>query len=181
MVVTPSAGSSHSVTRSSGFIAGVSVGGVVGLCLLLMGLYFWRKRGQSQQYDTAASGNGDTGNVEPSSNAAPYGMTATPQPNPYSQPFPLNQPHSDVGGPADSLVPDQHRGYSSPQPNLQYSPALNPYNVSQAAATTGLGFGGHERPPNRSPAPSYRTEDPAVQGQTPRSRRPLDGRDPEMQ
>ena len=173
----PTAAPSSSITHSTGFKAGVSVGGAAGLFLLLLALFFWRRKRRSRPDQPAQSGHEGSGNYE-LSNGAYYGSTQVPALNPYTQPFPLSQPPNDERGPADSrsrsnfaLVPDHDQEHSRPQPNLQHAPALNPYTV-YTATTMGAAFGDQDHGRIVSPPPSYMTEDPATRTQTPRSRRP---------
>lgn len=157
---TPSAAPSPSVTSTTGFKAGFSVGVVVTLAILLLALYCWRRHRRRRQPGPTISGNASFSTVAP----IPTGLADPPNPNPYDR-----RVQSD---PSLSIQPDHDTGDHNSQPNLRLAPALNPY--SRPASAAALSNQAHLQ--SSSPAPSYRTEDPERQGRGSRSRLSLIGR-----
>ena len=180
--VTPTVVPFPGITHSVKFKAGVSAGAAA-LLLLLLALFCWRKRRRTHQHEPAKSRYEDPSNTE-LVNTVHYGLTKPPDPNPYAQRFPSSQLPNDGRGPVDSrsrsnfsLVPDNDREPHRRQPNLQHAPALNPYNFSPPAAAAEAALGDQRHWQDRSPAPSYMTEDPALRVQTSRSRQHLGQRE----
>ena len=184
---TSTAAPDLSVTDRRGFKVGVSIGAVAFLVLLLLTILWCRKRRRSQPYESGGTGNRNPSIVEPSYTPY-YGATTPPDPNPYTQSFPLIQLLDDERGPVERrwrssspLVPDNHPGSRRPRVDLQHAPPLNPYSVPSPAAAASATYCDQGDWRNGTPAPSYTTESPAVRIQTPRSRLPTPWREPGIQ
>ena len=150
---TPTAAPDPSVTNSRGFKVGVAIGAVALFVLLLLAILWRRKRRRSQTYEPGGTGNENPSIIEPS-NTPYYGATSPPDPNPYTQSFPLIQPLDDERGPVERrwrssspLVPDNHPGPRRPRVDLQHAPPLNPYSVPSPAAAASATYSdqGHWR------------------------------------
>ncbi|KAL6721001.1 hypothetical protein ACLMJK_000101 [Lecanora helva] len=175
---SPTPAASSSIPKTKNFQIGVSIGAVV-FAAMIVALIWWCRRRRRPRNSPPPS------LIEPRvpdqglASGPQYGMSQPPNPNPYTQPFPLHQSATNNTGPANNqsrfnaaIIPDHDPERYHSQPNLRNAPALSPYHIhAPTAAASSANFSDPGNRRNWSPAPSYRTEDPLQANPAPRTHR----------